>query len=548
MSIKFAARVAALICALFGATPLLAHEGRDHAAAPPAIANMSPRAEAESPTFELVAAPKDGQLEIWLDRFATNEPVEGATIFVETPDGPVEAKPEGDVYRAPAAWAAKPGRYDLIFTVSAGNDMDVLATSLIVPPPAGATAAGASAAANPGGKALPYLAGLSLLIGAAIPILFRDRRRLWAPAIAACLVIVFGAASLFAHDGHDHDATTPTPTPASGDRSGVLADGSIFLAKPSQRILAVRTRISENERHALAVELPARVIPDPNASGLVQTATAGRLSPPPGGFPRLGAKVRKGDVLAYVTFPFLAIDQSTLHQTAGELDQQIAVAEMRVARYEILIKTQAVAQATLDEARATLDGMRRRRGDVDRVKREPEPLVAPVDGVIASANAAAGQIADANAVVFQIVDPQRLRVEAMDFDPQAYAGKATARTAEGKTFGLDFVGAGLADRNQATPIDFALRPGQAGGLRLGQFVTVSAELSGEKTGVAVPRASVVRRSNGQNVVFEHVRAEIFVAREVRVEPLDGDNVVVVAGFDPGKRVVTQAAALLDQAR
>lgn len=208
MSIKFAARVAALICALLGATPLLAHEGHDHAAAPPVLANTSARAEAESSAFELVAVPRDGQLEIWLDRFATNEPVEGASIAIETPDGQVEAKPDGGVYRAPAAWAARPGRYDLIFTVSAGDDMDVLATSLIVPPPnaSGATTVGVSAAGSSGGKALPYLAGLSLLFGAAIPILFRHRRQLWAPAIAACLILVFGAARLFAHEGHDHEA------------------------------------------------------------------------------------------------------------------------------------------------------------------------------------------------------------------------------------------------------------------------------------------------------------------------------------------------------
>ncbi|WP_446737736.1 HlyD family secretion protein [Rhodoblastus sp. 17X3] len=71
--------------------------------------------------------------------------------------------------------------------------------------------------------------------------------------------------------------------------------------------------------------------------------------------------------------------------------------------------------------------MRERRADVEKVKREPEPLVAPVDGIIASANAMAGQIAEANAVIFQIVDPQRLWVEALAFDPETYAGKGVAR-------------------------------------------------------------------------------------------------------------------------
>ena len=137
MSIKFAALVAALFCVLVGAPPLLAHEGHDHGAAPPVMTQAAPRAEASSSTFELVVVPKSGELEIWLDRFDTNEPVEGATISIETPDGPVEASAKGEgVYRAPAPWANRPGVYDLIFTVSAGADMDVLATSLAVPAPA----------------------------------------------------------------------------------------------------------------------------------------------------------------------------------------------------------------------------------------------------------------------------------------------------------------------------------------------------------------------------------------------------------------------------
>ena len=39
-----------------------------------------------------------------------------------------------------------------------------------------------------------------------------------------------------------------------------------------------------------------------------------------------------------------------------------------------------------------------------------------------------------------------------------------------------------------------------------------------------------------------------MAREVRVEPLDGETMLVVAGLDSGKRVVTQAASLIDQVR
>jgi hypothetical protein len=64
----------------------------------------------------------------------------------------------------------------------------------------------------------------------------------------------------------------------------------------------------------------------------------------------------------------------------------------------------------------------------------------------------------------------------------------------------------------------------------------------------VPREAVLRGANGQSLVYEHTNAERFVAREVRVEPLDGAHVLIVAGIAPGRRIVTQGAELLNQIR
>ena len=279
----------------------------------------------------------------------------------------------------------------------------------------------------------------------------------------------------------------------------------------------------------------------------MQAAAVGRLSPPPGGFPRLGAPVKAGDVLAFVATPFLAIDQSTMHQQQGDLDQQISIMERRIARFETLAKTGAVAAVTLDEARLELEGLRNRRAALDRAKREPEPLRAPIDGVIAAANAVAGQVVDANAVVFQIVDPQRLFVEALSFDAASPAGAASARAPDGRDLDLAFVGAGLADRNQAAALQFAVRNAPPG-LRPGQFVTVFAQTSEQAAGLAAPRASVVRRANGESVVYTHDAAERFRPVVVRTQPLDAERVLIVGGLEPGRRIVTQAAELLNQVR
>jgi cobalt-zinc-cadmium efflux system membrane fusion protein len=550
MTIRITALFAAVLALLaFGSSRLIAHEGHDHEAALAAPSQPgAPRLEALSNSFELVAMAQGGGLTIWLDRFETNEPVPDATIEVETPAGPQTASVQPDgTYRLPAPWSDKPGAYDLIFTVTAGGDVDMLTATLQVAPPA------ASAAAPPGRSATfdsTSLAGAGLaglILGSLLSIGLRRRPLVWAPAMGLLVLIAFGAVRLLAHEGHDHGDERVTAPTAAGDRAQVLADGSVFLPKPTQRVLSLRTRLGREDQFVTRTELPGRVIPDPNASGLVQAAAAGRLAPPPGGFPRLGASVKAGDVMAFVSTPFLAIDQSTMRQQQGDLDQQISIVERRIARYETLAKSGAVAQVTLDEARLELQGLRDKRTSLDRVKHEPEALRAPVDGVVASANAVAGQVVDANAVVFQIVDPKRYFVEALSFEAPRQGVTATGRTSEGRELKLSFVGGGLADRNQALPVQFAVENSN-GPLRLGQFVTVYAETSDGMAGLAAPRASVVRRSNGESVVYTHDGAERFVARVVRTRALDADRVLIVAGLESGKRVVTQAAELLNQVR
>ena len=90
--------------------------------------------------------------------------------------------------------------------------------------------------------------------------------------------------------------------------------------------------------------------------------------------------------------------------------------------------------------------------------------------------------------------------------------------------------------------------GPTSALRAGQFISVLASTQEERRGIALPREAVLRGANGQSIVYEHTNAERFVAREVRVEPLDGACVLVISGVEPGRRIVTQGAELLNQIR
>jgi cobalt-zinc-cadmium efflux system membrane fusion protein len=557
MHLALAAIGAAALIATSGARPALAHEGHDHAPQPAAIsANIAARGEAASDAFELVAVARGTELHIYLDRFATNEPIDGAIVEVETPQGPTRATAHaGDAYRLNAPWLATPGRFDLIFTVTADGTADVLPLTIDLANRAGTIEPSAPSLAGQSlsdrartliQPAVLAAAALGFLLGLVLMALAHRRRRTAVALILAC-ALALGPGSSLAHEGHDHADPDPISLPTGGELAQRLANSAIFVPKPVQRIFGLRTALIAAGTYRRSVELPGKIIPDPNASGYVQAAVGGRLSPPPGGFPRLGTVVKQGDVLAHVTPPYQAIDVSDMRQRQGELDQQISVVERRLARYEQLASSGAVARSQLEDTRLELLGLRERRASLDKVRREPEALVAPVSGVVADGTPVAGQIAQPNAILFHIIEPARLWVEALSFEAIAGEAGATALTANGRTLSLVHRGSGFADRSQSIPVHFAIE-GDASGLRAGQFVTVLVATSEQKQGIAIPRASLVRGANGQDFVFEHVAAERFMPRAVRVEPLDAERVLIAAGLEPGKRIVVQGAELLDHVR
>lgn len=556
-------RFAAALCALavLGLHPASAHEGHDHGAEPAPPSHVGPRAEAASQRFELVAIPRGSALVLYLDDFATNVPVAAADIDVETPEGFVEAKPQADgSYRIDAPWLAAGGHRDLAITVKAGGVEETLTIDLDLPTAASPLAATAQTESFPliaeirehlGHQGLMGALGGGFLLGLATIMLLRTKRMLPALAVLALTLTVLIGGAAIAHEGHEpaapevRGAALVAPSTVF-EQARRMPDGSIFVPKSTQHLLTLRTNVTTEASHRRSVELPGRVIADPNASGVVQSSVGGRLSAPPGGFPNLGARVRKGDVLATVTPPVQAVDASDMRQTQGDLDQQIAIVGRRVARYEKLAPSGAVAQTALDDARAELTGLKDRRSALDTIRRQPEDLIAPVDGVVAERAATAGQMANPGTMVFRVVDPDRLYVEALSFEvlePDAMAG---ARLPDGRTLTLAYRGAGLADRAQAVPVQFAINAGGEG-VRLGQFVTVLAPTGATANGLALPRASVIR-SEGGAVVYEHVSAERFEPRPVKVEPLDAERVLVASGLPPGRRIVTQGAELLDQVR
>ena len=545
-----------LLSLLMVGTPLRAHEGHDHGAPPtPVSTTIAPRVDASSTTFELIAVFRKDALTIFLDRFATNEPVTGATIEVDTPKGVVTAKENPDgTYVLAADWAKPGSNLDLIFTVTAGTDLDVLTGSLKLPGEQSVTQAvvrsswlvASAVASGVRDRIVSYDPALPAVgLAAFFAGMFFMRRR---KSVASSAIVLAAAISVFMSADSARADSAPAnnaATIAAVDLAQRFPDGSVFVPKATQRILSVRTIMAKPDEHRRAVTMAGRIIPDPSASGTVQTSATGRLSPLPDGFPRLGQRVKKGEVLAVVQPSIGAADVTSQQQQAREFDQQIALVQRKLERLKPLANV--IARSQIEDAELELAGLKARRANLERAPRETEQLLAPVDGVIASASATPGQVVEVNAVIFQIVNPDRLWIEALTFDAVAGARNATARLNDSRSLKLEYRGTGVSDRNQAIPIHFAVNDNTRG-LRMGQLLTVLAETEETKSGIAVPRTSVVRAGNGQMIVYEHSNAERFVPREVRVEPLDGERVLVISGLEPNKRIVTQGVELLNQIR
>ena len=343
--------------------------------------------------------------------------------------------------------------------------------------------------------------------------------------------------------------------PAATDAPRRQLDGGVSMPKDAQRVLAIRTVLAAQDDAARTVQVIGRVVADPEAAGRVQASQPGRVGPgerSPGehGLAHLGQRVQQGDVLAVVTPSIGAVERGGVQAQVAELDAAVRLAQAKVARLSAL--TGSVPGKDIDEARLELDGARRRRAALAPSLTGGEVLRAPVSGVVAVANAQVGALVESKDVLFEIVDPARLWVEAVLTDPAlaGQVGKASALTADGTKLAVTFIGRGLTLRQGAVPLQFRVDDPPPG-LAVGSPVTVVAELDGARErGVALPRAAVVRAANGLPAVWDHVSAERFVARPVRVRPLDAGRVLVLDGLpaDPPPRIVVQGAELLGQVR
>ncbi|BET24587.1 multidrug efflux pump subunit AcrA (membrane-fusion protein) [Limnobacter thiooxidans] len=346
---------------------------------------------------------------------------------------------------------------------------------------------------------------------------------------------------------HDNAQAQATPDVAMGNSPRRLPTGEVFLPKPAQRQLNVRTTPAVLQAHAKVIELNGKVVVDPQTGGLVQTTAGGRFEAPPKGIPQMGQKVTKGELLGHVLASHGTLERSAQQGQLAQLKSQLNLAESRLQRVQQLQDT--LPRKELDAANAEVQGLKGQVAALAGGIGAKEALRAPASGVVSSSQAISGKVFDAGALVFEVLDPSVVRIDATWASGGVPPGFSGATVVLGdQTIQLNYVGAAGAVRDQSLTLVFENRKLEQTRFFTGQLVKVFAALADQTEGVAIPSSAVVKNAANQTMVWVKTEPETFQPQVVVTEPLDGQRVLVKSGLTTYDRVVTQGATLINQVR
>ncbi len=566
------------------------HEGHDHDKPAPLNVPVAPRVVAVTPDLELVGVSSgQGRLTIFLHSFATNEPIRDARLSVTAGTDNQAAEPRGEgVFTLSAPWLATAEGIDLVFSLTLSDGTQDLLTGRLQ----NASSSAPIVVAESGSwraisrlKAQPELVILvlaSLMAGVLISLLIPSIRARWRDTITSgepeaerlqqaietssesrrvtrlrrgmgvsAVICVFGLLS-----GTNGFAAGPSaqelpsvPATMATDLAQRTPDGTLFVPKATQHLLSVRTMLTARGAAARTAELTGTIIAGPENFGRVQPGRPGRIEAAPGGLAHIGKRVEKGALLGYVLSYVEAADRANMNSVMAETEARIAKNRTILSRYEN--SPGAVPQVRVDEVHGELEALIRKRAELLPSSSTREPILAPISGVVSVANATIGQVVEARDVLFEIVDPSQFWVEAYGHgqETQALQTLTAAHAIVGgiTRVPIEFAGRGHALRNQATVLTFKIS-GRFEDLSIGMPVRVVLQSATKVEGFIVPSSAIVRGQTGLPIVWVKTEPERFEPLTVKVEPLDGNSVVVTSGLKEDQRIVTDGVTLLNQIR
>ena len=360
------------------------------------------------------------------------------------------------------------------------------------------------------------------------------------------LAIVFSS-SAFAGAGHDHGHNNATPTTPNSNTPQRLPDSSVFLPKPSQHFIKLRTQITKQETLPRTLRLNGQVIANSDAIGKLQALQSGRLDAVNDQLPKVGEELKKGQKLATITLAKDAQEGTNQAVEIADLREQLRLAKLE---YQRLYKLGNLIPAReVDIAKASVNSLKARLAAFKRGGKPHEVLRAPLSGIVTAVYATDGQAVQGGETLLEVMTPSNLLIEALSFDPDLLDDIASATLVSGdKTIPLKYQGTTQRLRQQALPLRFSIANNTATRLADGLPVQVLVQTRETFKGVAVPAEALARNTSNQDVVWIKTAPEHFKPQVVQYQPLDGQWIMITAGLQGNERVVIQATTLINQIR
>jgi cobalt-zinc-cadmium efflux system membrane fusion protein len=376
--------------------------------------------------------------------------------------------------------------------------------------------------------------------------------------VVGALMIVVATAFLYKGVNHDEPESTPQPAQTTG----------IVPFRMEQQWL-VRLKLAQAEQSELPSQIYSvgRVIASPLNRALVSPPVGGLIENRP--LPRLGQRVKRGEVLATLAQVPTAAEAAQIHiensrvdaerrrlgQVEIEMRARLSAATAEAERAKRLVEQKAYSQRQLETAEADRKATEANLAAVQEQLKalQTAPLgakyevVAPLSGTVVDVKKAAGEEVHSGEAILEIVSLDIVWVEAPIFEKDlgritkdVDAAFSTAAFPDEDFRGrLVNVGAVIDEQTRAAKAVFEVN-NSAGKLRLGMQANLRLG-TGEKRAVLLVPKEAVLDNEGKKVVYVLRTGEEFERRDVVIGDEYGDKLAIISGVTAGERVVTQGA-------
>jgi len=334
-------------------------------------------------------------------------------------------------------------------------------------------------------------------------------------AILICLQAWFTLASPGAH-GPNGEHLTATNAKSSNSL-GRQADGSVLMPMPNQATLGIRTQFVTNQDVKGSVTLAGVIHAHPEGHALIQPSSDGRFEAPYSGVLATGERVIAGQILGYVRYQDTAFELASQTSQLLALRNEIMQAKRDVKRLRDL--GELASKQTLEQLETDLKILVEQEALLQQGLEKPEPLIAPISGIVINHQARRGRWVEAGTTLFEVVASNLRRIEALTNDTSILAQLSTATmqlsTAtikEVPELNLQYHGYAPQLNAGMVTVRFELDTGTDASqpLLIGQPVTVFAELENTLQGIVLPAEALITNTANLPIVWIKVSAERFV--------------------------------------